>query len=469
MKNDSSTARVVQHLRQRVAGAAAGTRLPSVRELMAELGVSPLTVRRAFRQLVGVGLIDTRPGHGTFVADAPASITAADFSWQSLALGRAQIGDEAIRALLAAPPPNAVNFGGGYLPDELQALTQLNAVLARVSRRPGVWGRMPSQGLEPLRRWFAQELGGDVGVHDVIIAPGSQAAISAVFRALVAPDAPLLVESPTYVGATIVARALRLPLVPVPTDAEGVVPEALADAFARTGAHVFYAQPTFANPSGATLAAARRRNVMDIVTRSGAFLVEDDWGRDFAIDGAAPLPLVSQDPDGHVVYLRSLTKSAAPGLRISAIVAKGGALARLLSARTIADFFISGALQEAALELVTAPAWPRHLRALRTTLQTRRDALVAALRAQLGPGCLPLIPAGGLHLWVRLADHVDDVELAGRALAANVVVSAGQQWFPAEPTGSFLRMSFATAAPHTMAHAVEKLARLVREPVRSAV
>jgi DNA-binding transcriptional MocR family regulator len=462
MKDDNSTQRVVQHLRRRVAGSKAGARLPSVRELMSELGVSPLTVRRAFQELVAVGLIDARPGQGTFVADASPPIVASDFAWQSLALGPAQIADDAIRALLATPPPHAVNFGGGYLPDDLQALPQLSAAMARVSRRPGVWGRMPSQGIEPLRRWFAQELGGGIGAHDVIIAPGSQAGISAVFRALVAPDAPLLVESPTYVGAIIVARALRLPLVPVPTDAEGIVPDALADAFASTGARVLYAQPTFANPSGATLAAERRRQVLDIVTRAGAFLVEDDWGRDFGIDAPPPTPLVASDPDGHVVYLRSLTKSAAPGLRISTIVAKGGALARLLSARTIADFFISGPIQETALELVTSPAWARHLRALRASLLVRRDALVGALRSELGPACLPLIPAGGLHLWVRLPDHVNDVEFAARAQAVGVVVSAGRQWFPAEPTGAFLRMSFATAALDAIPEAVAKLGRLLR-------
>jgi DNA-binding transcriptional MocR family regulator len=250
--------------------------------------------------------------------------------------------------------------------------------------------------------------------------------------------------------------------VPVTTDSDGVVPEALAEAFARTGARVFYSQPTFANPSGATLANGRRAEVLEIVANAGAFLIEDDWGRDFAIDAAPLPPLVADDANGHVVYLRSLTKSAAPGLRIGAIVAKGAALARLLSARTIADFFIAGPIQEAALELVTSPAWPRHLKGLRTALRTRRDALVGALRSELGPASVPLIPAGGLHVWTRLPDHAVDVDIAARAHAAGVIVSAGRQWFPAEPTGVFLRLSFATAAADAIPGAVATLARLVR-------
>lgn len=462
MKNDSSTRRVAQHLRKRVGAATPGERLPSVRDLMSELRVSPLTVRRAVQGLVAAGLIDARPGRGTFVADRRAPIATGDFGWQSLALGPADVSDDAIRALLAPPSVGAVNLGGGYLPDDLQALAQLNAAAARVARRPGIWGRMPPQGLEPLRMWFAQQLGGSSSAHDVIISPGSQAGVSVVLRALVEPGAPLLVESPTYVGAIIVARALRLALVPVPTDADGVIPDALAAAFARTGARVFYSQPTFANPSGATLNEARRRQVLDTVTRAGAFLVEDDWARDFGIDAAPMPPLAANDADGHVVYLRSLTKSAAPGLRIGAIVAKGAALARLLAARTIADFFISGPIQETALELVTSPAWPRHLKVLRAGLRARRDALVGALHAELGPTSLPLIPAGGLHLWTRLPDHISDVDISTRAHAAGVVVSAGRQWFPAEATGVFLRLSFATATPDAIPGAVATLARLVR-------
>lgn len=118
-------------------------------------------------------------------------------------------------------------------------------------------------------------------------------------------------------------------------------------------------------------------------------------------------------------------------------------------------------MQKTALELVTSSAWPRHLKVLRAGLRVRRDALVSALRAELGPTSLPLIPAGGLHLWTRLPDHIVDIDLAACASAAGVVVSAGRQWFPAEATGTFLRLSFATAAPDAIPGAVATLARLV--------
>ncbi len=134
-----------------------------------------------------------------------------------------------------------------------------------------------------------------------------------------------------------------------------------------------------------------------------------------------------------MVHLRSLTKPAAPGLRVAALLARGPAAARLRAARIVEDFFVAGPLQEAAIELVGAPGWPRHLRRVRTALRERQDALVAAVAAHLGPGRIALRPRGGMHLWVALDDHEDDVELAARAARAGVIVSAGRHWFPAEP------------------------------------
>jgi DNA-binding transcriptional MocR family regulator len=184
------------------------------------------------------------------------------------------------------------------------------------------------------------------------------------------------------------------------------------------------------------LSEARRRDVLAAVAEARAFMIEDDWARDLHLGGkAAPPPVASHDVDGHVVYIRSLTKPAAPGLRVAALCARGAAFARLRSTRNADDFFVAGPLQEAALQLVSSPAWPRHLRAVRAALRERRDALAAAVRDGFGPHALSLVPEGGLHLWVRLPDGVSDADVAARAARANVIVGVGRGWFAAEPPG----------------------------------
>ncbi|WP_328468044.1 PLP-dependent aminotransferase family protein [Actinoplanes sp. NBC_00393] len=459
MNDGNASARVIQDLRARATGAEPGTRLPSVRELTARHQASPVTVAGAIRHLVAEGLVETRSGRGTFVADRPPARRTPDLSWQTVALGPRPAGETEMQALLALPPAGAIPLSGGYLDADLQPTAALGAALARAARQPASWQRGPVEGRADLRDWFARESGAGLRADDLVICPGGQAALASALRALGTPGDTLLVESPTYLGALAAARAAGLRVVPVPADTDGVRPDQLAAAFARTGARLFYCQPLFANPSGATLAAHRRAEVLSVVRAAGAFLIEDDYARDLVIDGEEPPPLAAADPDGHVVYLRSLTKSAAPGLRIAAIGARGPAGARLRSARLLDDFFVAGPLQQATLEFVTAPAWGRHRRTLRAALRSRREALLAALARHLPALVPPVIPRGGLHLWVRLPDGTDDVAVTAAAATAGVVVFPGRPWYAAEPPAPHLRLTYAAAPPDLMDEAVQRLSR----------
>jgi DNA-binding transcriptional MocR family regulator len=433
-----------------------GDRLPSVRELMRKHGAGPATVQRAVHLLVRRGLVEARPGRGTFVAPRRAPAPPPDHAWQTVALGARLLDAEALEHLLRPPPPGMLVLSTGYLPDDLQARGTLGQALSRAARRPGAWAAMPTEGLAPLRALLAAWLGGGHTAEDVTVVGGGQAALTACLRGLAPPGGAIVVESPTYLGALVAARAANLVPVPVPSDGDGVRPDLLADALATSGARLVYLQPTYANPHGAVLAPERRADVLAAVRAAGAFLIEDDPVRDLAF-ATPPPPLAHDDPDGHVVHITSLTKIAAPGLRIGAIAARGPALARLRAARVVEDFFVPGPLQEATIELLGAPAWPRHLKRLRTALRERRDALVAAVDRELGGGRLTP-PSGGMHVWARLDPGEDDVALAERAYRAGVKVFAGRPWFPAEPPAPFLRLTFAAEPPERLVRGVQTLA-----------
>jgi len=446
---EGNTATIVTALEAEVSLSAPGDRLPSVRTLMAHYRAGPATVQRAIASLVARGLVEARPGRGTFVADRE-PVQPADSSWQTVALGARAIDADALETLLRPPSPSMFVLSSGYLPADLQPTAALGAALARAARRPGAWDRVPLEGISGLRTYFASAVGAAVG--DVLICSGGQGGLAACLRGLAAPGAPVIVEAPTYLGALAAARAHGLTPVPVPADERGIRPDLLADALERSGARLVYLQPAFANPHGASLAIERRAAVLDAVRAAGAFLIEDDAVRDLAF-GTAPAPLFGDDPHGHVVHVRSLTKPAAPGLRISALIARGPALARLRAARIVEDLYVPGPLQEAALDLVGTPAWRAHLKRLRRTLRERRDALANAL-GELKPRRLP---EGGMNLWMPLPPGTDDRELAQRALAAGVVVSPGRPFFAAEPPGPFLRLTFAAEPPDRLVEAVRRL------------
>ncbi|MDQ6606321.1 MAG: PLP-dependent aminotransferase family protein [Actinomycetota bacterium] len=444
MPQSSSTEGLVSALRATARAMAAGDQLPSTRELIARHGVSPVTVSRALALLSAEGVVVTRPGSGTYVSPRPTRRPArSDLSWQTAALGDRTVDSASVEFLLQPEAPERISLAGGYPHPVLLATRALSAALARAARRPDAAERPPLEGLSALRGWFARSVGGSVTAKDVLITSGAQAALSTAFRAIAPAGATVLLESPTYIGALAVARGARLRAMPVPVDHDGVRPDLLAEAFAATGARVFYCQPTFQNPTGSVLSVERRRAVLAIARDAGAFVIEDDFARWLAHRAAAPPPLVADDRDAHVVHIASLTKATSPNLRVGALVARGPVAERLRALRVIDDFFVPRPMQEAALELVSAPAWPRHLKTLGAALLERRNALIDALSRHVPDARLTSVPSGGLNLWLSLPDGIDEVALAGQAQTAGVLISPGRPYYAAEPPGPHIRLSFA--------------------------
>jgi DNA-binding transcriptional MocR family regulator len=458
MRNSNSSQNLTENLRNDLHRYSPGEKLPSSRALVERFGVSPVTVSRALATLAAEGLVITRPGAGAYRAHRNASGTrAVDTSWQQIALTaeEQQYGESAPRivdassvtASLAVPPPGVIAFNGGYLHPSLQPERALGAAFARAARRPGAWERPPLEGLTALRAWFAREVGGPGGgitpAH-VLITAGGQAALTTTLRALAPPGSPVLVESPTYPGALAVARAAGLRPVPVPTDDEGVRLDLLDDAFTATGARVLYCQPLFHNPTGTILAPDRRRQLTEITHAAGAFVIEDDFARRLGHGGRLPLPLVADDPYGTVVHVSSLTKPTSPSLRVGALIARGPVMERLRAIQVVDSFFVPRPLQEATLDLVSAPAWPRHLRTIASGLRDRRDAMLAALHRDL-PGLATAVrpPTGGYHLWLSLPVGTNENDLAAASLRAGVAISPGRPYFAAEAPAPYVRLSFA--------------------------
>ncbi|MFB9606639.1 PLP-dependent aminotransferase family protein [Streptomyces roseofulvus] len=468
MHERSSVAELAKSLKAELDRYSPGGKLPSSRALVERYRVSPVTVSRALAQLAAEGLVVTRPGAGAFRAETRAPATAGDTSWQELALSADAASELVPRAVdasgvlvtLAAPPPGVIEFNGGYLHPSLQPERALSAALARAGRRPGAWGRPPTDGLTDLREWFAREIGGGVTGAEILITAGGQSALTTALRALTAPGTPVLVESPTYPGMLAVARASGLRPVPVPTDADGVRPDLLEAAFRATGARVLVCQPLFQNPTGALLPPDRRREVVRIARAAGAFVVEDDFARRLVHEDAGPLPppLAADDPDGVVVHVCSLTKITSASLRVGALAARGPVLERLRAIQVVDSFFVPRPLQEAALELVGSPAWPRHLRTVSQELKARRDTLTAAVALHLPELALPHVPSGGYHLWLRLPDTLAEPTFLATALRAGVTAAPGRPYFCAEPPAGHIRLSFAgVAGPTEIAEGVRRL------------
>ncbi|WP_441960560.1 aminotransferase-like domain-containing protein [Mycolicibacterium houstonense] len=463
MDNDS-TDRIVSGLRKWIATAPPGAQLPSNRALVAEYAASPVTVAKAMRTLRGLGLVESRTGVGTFVR-AVRTDRLPDYGWQTAALRSPHARIPALSTPLRSVAPDVIALHSGYPVGDLLPERLVRSALTRAARGEAAVNPAPAPGRPDLQAWFAQELaetfGGGVTAptaREVIVLPGSQSGLSSIFRALVGFGQPMLIESPSYWGAILAAAQCGVRLVPVPSGPHGPEPEELSRAFAETGARVFYAQPNFANPTGAQWHPDLAAQILEVVRSHGAFLIEDDWAHDFGIDSTAR-PVAASDDAGHVIYLRSLTKSVSPSIRVAAMVVRGPARDRLLADRGAESMYVSGLLQAAALDVVTQPAWRTHLRGLRQQLRVRRDLLIAAV-AEHAPGArLEQVPRGGLHLWLRLPDATDLQRLVRDCEAESVLVAAGDEWFPAEPSGPYLRLNFCGPDPQRFAEGARIIGR----------
>ncbi|KQP68201.1 GntR family transcriptional regulator [Microbacterium sp. Leaf288] len=456
--SQDSTARITTALRTWIAAAPPGSQLPSNRALVAEYEASPVTVQKAMRRLIEAGLVESRPGVGTFVrAIRPAR--PADYGWQTAALGTPQARVSMLSSTQRSVAPDAIGLHSGYPASDLLPERAVRAAIVRAARSSAAITRSPVTGMPELQDWFAHELAAaaPAGItpptaRDVLIISGSQSGLSSIFRAVVGTGRPLVIESPTYWGAMLAAEQAGVTLVPVPSGPHGPDPDEVERALERTGARAFYAQPTFANPTGGQWPSATSDAILEIVRRRGAFLIEDDWAHDLAID-ADPRPLAAHDDDGHVIYLRSLTKSVSPALRVAAVIARGPARERVLTDRAAESMYVSGLLQAAALDVVTQPAWRTHLRGLRGQLRSRRDLLLDSVREHAPTAHIDTTPAGGLNLWARLPDGTDAGLVVRRAESRGLIIAAGDEWFPAEPSGPFVRLNYSSEDPRRFADA----------------
>lgn len=463
----AATTAVDAYLRRLCDRGRTGDRLPAVRELQDRFSVSPVTVRSVVRRLVMEGRAVTRPGDGTFIARHVATnLPALDYTWQTVLLGRSTPIPDGLDHLANAPSPSTLALDNAFPDASLQAQDLLARSTTRVAKRTEAWDRCHPQGIDELRSVFAAEVGYPFTNDNVLITPGAQAALDSIFRTLARPGDAVVLEDPCYPGAIVAATLGGLIPAPVPTDDHGVLPVALAAVLQRTGARLVVLQPRHANPTGSILSAERRRDVLAIAAEFGCFIVEDDWVRDLDLDGPTGPPLLVDDTNGHVLYIRSLSKSAAPGVRVAAVIGRGPALARLTSARLAADFFVAPLLQAAAADLLLSSPWQRHLTTMRNALADRRNVLVDSL-ATYAPALTCRPPRGGVALWVALPPDVTDVALVAACAGRGVRIAPGRNFWLSEPTGSYVRMAFSSASSASLAIAAQRIGLALTETTRA--
>ena len=443
-----------------------GQRLPGSRPLAAQLGVHRNTVLAALAELEAQGWLVTQEARGTFVAEE-----LPDGAIRPTRPGLARAGFALPPLVDRAPEPpalgrRAIGLASGVPDPRLFPVDDLTRAWRRALRRGAreLLQYGPPEGHPALREALAEMVrtvrGVPAAAEHVLVVRGSQMALDLSARVLIRPGDVVAVEALGYRPAWDALRLAGAELVPVPVDGEGLDVAALARLAGRRRVRAAYVTPHHQYPTTVTMSAARRMALAATARRHRLIVLEDDYDHEFHYDGRPVSPLAATDDGGHVIYLGTLSKVLAPGLRLGFIVAPADVITRLAAVRAIMDRQGDRAMEAAVAELIDDGLLQRHIRRTRLLYLARRDALVAALRRRLAGVLDAEPPRGGISLWATLRDPAVDVERwLAAAAARGVFVSPGRRYTFDRSDPGALRLVFAPSTPAELEAAVDILAR----------
>lgn len=386
-------------------------------------------------------------------------------TWQLSERAR-KLTSSAIREILKVTErPEVISFAGGLPSPATFPVEEMREASERILRDAPAAALQYSatEGYLPLREWVAARysVGGvQIRPTQVLITTGSQQALDLLGKVLVCPQSPVLVETPTYLGALQSFSLYEPHYVQVPTDEAGLIPAGLTPEL-TAGARLLYAQPNFQNPTGRRLPLERRRALAEFAMNAPFPVVEDDpYG---ALDYAGePLPtLLSMAPE-HIVHLGSFSKVLAPGLRVGYIVAPEELHFKLVQAKQATDLHTPSFTQRIVHEVVKDGFLDRHVPTIRALYRDQCAAMLASLERYMPKGVSWNRPEGGMFIWVSLPAHIDSMKLLEEAVANNVAFVPGAPFYADHPEHNKLRLSFVTVPPAKIDEGVAKLAALVR-------
>jgi GntR family transcriptional regulator / MocR family aminotransferase len=442
------------------------TKLPSTRELAAQLGVSRSAVVSAFEQLLAEGYAFGRKGAGTYIAPdlpepfeaahgrkkLPASVvkTAASFRGLGGFVDVTEQGDE-----------RPFNLGRTLVDARTAELWR--KLSARTLRSLGRYhlGYGDPHGMLELRKSVCDYLQAARGVRcepeHVVITAGTQQAVDIVTRVMQGPDKEVWIEDPGYPLTRLALVAAGAKVCPVPVDQHGVnVTEGIRRA---PKARAVFITPSHQFPKGVALSMARRLELLAWARESGAWIVEDDYASEFRYGGRPLASLQGLDEAERVIYIGTLNKALFPGLRLGYAVLPPSLVRAFVTARYLMDRQPSTLCQAVVAAFMEEGHFAAHIRRMREMYRNQRDALVTALRRRVGDHLTVEPPDQGMHLVAYTRRGLSDVTIERAGREHGVVVRAMSRLYVEVPPQSALMLGFSGYPRQIIAPAIARLAR----------
>ena len=447
-----------------------GDRLPGVRPLSEQFGVSISTVVQAQRHLESLGSIEARARSGYYICQRPwlkPDVPTASrppqkpmpVTGQEMVLQLARAANQADFVQLGAAVPHA-----DFLP--LRALQRSLAVAARSYQQYANYAFPP--GLEPLQKHIARRMlmnGDRVNADDIIITDGCQEAVALSLRAVAKPGDVIAIESPTFYGLLQVIDSLGMKALEIPTDPQhGISLAALQMAVEQWPVKACVTIPNFSNPLGSCLSDANKQALVRLARQHRFALIEDDLYGDLSFDGDRPRSLKSfaSDPQDQVYYCSSFSKTVSPGLRCGWVHAPQSATERIMYLKHVSNLATNSVSQVALADYLEQGTHERYLRQVQAQYRQQVSLFSQAISKYFPPGTRITQPAGGFVLWVELDPLIDTLTLTHRAIEHKISIAPGQIFSASQKYRNCIRLNCAQPWSPRVEQALIELGRQVQ-------
>ncbi|MCY3575412.1 MAG: PLP-dependent aminotransferase family protein [Chloroflexota bacterium] len=364
--------------------------------------------------------------------------------------------------------PGMVSLAGGIPAEEsfpIEAMYKINeAVLDRYGAAALQYDR--TEGFAPFLEALAGYLAGKgitANPDELLVFNGSQNVLDTLGKVLLSPGDCIALESPSYLGALSAFGAYQPTYVSIASDEDGVLPEALESALERQAIKFIYLVTTFQNPTGRSMSRARRQQIADIIKRKNALVIEDDPYSDLRYHGEAVPALQTYAPD-NTVYVSTLSKIFAPGLRLGFCLAPPLIREWLCTAKQGADLHSNSYAQALATEYICSGYINRQIPNIIALYAPRQAAMLEAMDAHIPAGYRWIKPEGGMFIWIEGPPDVDGEALYWRAVEQKVAFVPGKFFYIDPSEGlSTMRLNFTRVDEAAIKRAIATLGRVIRE------
>ncbi|GJH26708.1 PLP-dependent aminotransferase family protein [Caballeronia novacaledonica] len=448
---------------------AANARLPSTRDLAAQLGVSRKTTLDVFERLIAEGYLHTRAGDGTFVAEGLTRLPSAQAESVS-ARARATGIWRKMPERMAMPMPPAhetldCDFKGGVTDKTLfpydawrRCLNQALRTQARAT--DGFAGYRDPGGEQELRLGIARYLGFSRAVvcnwQDVIVTQGAQQALDLLARVTIQPGDVVAIEEPGYPPARALFAALGARIAHVPVDGEGIVVQKLP-----RNTRLVYVTPSHQFPLGMPMSLERRIELLEWAAKRGAVIVEDDYDGEFRFEGRSVESLKSLDRAGLVAYVGTFSKTLFPDLRLGYVVPPATLSEPIWNAKQTCDWHSCMLTQTALGAFMLDGEYAKHLRRMHKAYAERRAILIERLRGELAPWFEPLPSTAGIHLVARLVGSLHENDVVAAARAVSVGLYGIRAFYAGEPAQQGVLFGYGGTSAAAIERGMKRLAALM--------